>query len=191
MKGRLDSGAGPFLLGECCYSLVICPRVHWKAQRKAKAFSYIFSEMTLAPHYTTSLAYFRRKAPKTAGDVIPRASRVTSPGKNGIKAARSRASRRQSPWGTCPPPGTGRGTGPAGDKFSRSEDAGNGGRGRSAAASERGERSSPRGSASGFCDKRAKCKKGGRQVPAGLAIEDRPIVRRGWSKHQCEVLQPS
>ena len=34
---------------------------------------------------------------------------------------------------TCPPPGTGRGTGPAGDKFSRSEDAGNGGRVRSEA----------------------------------------------------------
>ena len=41
---------------------------------------------------------------------------------------------RLSIWRTCPPPGTGRGMGPAGDKFSRSEDAGNGGRGRSAAA---------------------------------------------------------
>ena len=43
-----------------------------------------------------------------------------------------------------PTPGHGQGAGPGGDKFLRSKDAGNAGRGRSAAASKRGERSSSR-----------------------------------------------
>ena len=41
-----------------------------------------------------------------------------------------------------PTPGHGQGAGPGGDKFLRSKDAGNAGRGRSAAACKRGERSS-------------------------------------------------
>ena len=126
----------------------------------------VIGEVTHAPHFITSPASFCKKTPKTAGDVTMTTARITSLRKNEIKAARRRVAGGRASGGRAHP--RAREAGPAGDKFSRSGDAGNGGRGRSAAAHKRGERSSPRGSASGFCDKRAKHKKGGRQVIVGL-----------------------
>jgi len=46
---------------------------------------FAFCEMTLAPHFLTSLAVFNLIDRKTAGDVIVAAPRITSLSKNEIK----------------------------------------------------------------------------------------------------------